>query len=144
MSFGHDQIAPDFLRITSSVVTPFLRPCIQQSFSNGIFPENCTIAKIIPIFKKGDCQNAPNYRHPYMKYGATYASASPPKIWLWCTSEFFWSSLNLLTWTKSWSRFIPPMLKIVQNWGKIAKLTPPMLNKDRHSCIGHFNLGLFF
>ena len=64
----------------------------------------------------------------------------PPIIWLWCASErrcplefgeksvpflvktffFFWSSLNLLTWTKSWSRFIPPMLKIGQNWGKVA------------------------
>ena len=34
------------------------------------------------------------------------------------------SSLNLLTWKKSWSRFIPPMLKIGQNWGKIANYHP--------------------
>ena len=61
-SFGHDQITPYFLRIASSVVTPFLRLFFQQFFSNGIFPKNCTISKIIPIFKKGDCQNAPNYR----------------------------------------------------------------------------------
>ena len=27
---------------------------------NGIFPENFTIAKIISIFKKGDCQNSTN------------------------------------------------------------------------------------
>ena len=26
----------------------------------------------------------------------------------------------------------PPMLKIGQNWGKIANYPPPMLNKDRH------------
>ena len=39
---------------------------------------------------------------------------------------FFWSSLNLLTWKKSWSRFTPPpMLKIGQNWGKIANYSPP-------------------
>ena len=31
-------------------------------------------------------------------------------------TSFFWSSLNLLTWKKSLSRFIPPMLKIGQNW----------------------------
>ena len=36
---------------------------------------------------------------------------------------FFWSSFNFQTWTKSWSRFIPPTLKIGQNWDKIAN--PP-------------------
>ena len=45
---------------------------------------------------------------------------------------FFWSSLSLLTWKKYWSRFIPPMLKIGQNWDKIANYPPPMLNKDLH------------
>ena len=38
--------------------------------------------------------------------------------------SFFWSSLNLLTWKKSWSSFIPPMLKIGKNWGKIANYPP--------------------
>ena len=38
---------------------------------------------------------------------------------------FLWSSLNLLTWKRSWSMFIPPMLKIGQNWGKIANYPPP-------------------
>ena len=70
-------------------------------------------------------------------------SASPPIIRLWCASErrcplafgeksvpflvktfFFCSSLNLLTWTKSWSRYIPPMLILGQNWGKIANYPP--------------------
>ena len=37
---------------------------------------------------------------------------------------FFWSWLNLLTYAKSWSRFIPPMLKIGQNWGKFANYPP--------------------
>ena len=37
---------------------------------------------------------------------------------------FFWSLLNLLTWKKSWSRFIPPMLKIGQIWDKIANYLP--------------------
>ena len=45
------------------------------------------------------------------------------------------SSLNFLTWKKSWSRFILPMLKIGKNWGKIAnyppqcstKISPPLL-----------------
>ena len=29
----------------------------------------------------------------------------------------------------------PPMLKIGQNWGKIANYPPPVLNKDRHPCL---------
>ena len=67
----------------------------------------------------------------------------PPIIWLWCAFErrsplqfgeqsfhsfgedlIFWSSLYLLTWKKSWSRFIPPKLEIAQNWGKIANYPP--------------------
>ena len=47
--------------------------------------------------------------------------------WIWgqkCSVFFFWSSLNFHTWTKSWSRFIPPMLIIGRNWGKIANYPP--------------------
>ena len=29
-----------------------------------------------------------------------------------------------------------PMLKIRQNWAKIANYPPPMLNKDLHPCLG--------
>ena len=46
--------------------------------------------------------------------------------------SFFWSSpafahmkLNLLTWKKSWSRFISPMSKIGKNWVKVANYPPP-------------------
>ena len=46
------------------------------------------------------------------------------KVFIFGDSLFFWSLLNLLSWTKSWSRFIPPILKIGQNWGKIAKYPP--------------------
>ena len=42
--------------------TPFFHLFVQFSFTNGIFPENRTIAKIIPIFKKGDRQSPTNYR----------------------------------------------------------------------------------
>ena len=61
-SYGHDLIPPYFLRIASPVVTPFLHLFVQFSFTNGIFPKNCTIAKINPIFKKGDRQSPTNYR----------------------------------------------------------------------------------
>ena len=61
-SYGHDRIPPDFLQIASPVFTPFLHLYVQFSFTNGIFPKNCTIAKTIPIFKKGDRQSPTNYR----------------------------------------------------------------------------------
>ena len=48
--------------------------------------------------------------------------------WIWGKKVFhlyfFWSLLNFQTWTKSWSRFISPMLKIGQNWDKIANYPP--------------------
>ena len=61
-SFRHDLIPPYYLHIASSVVTPVLHLFIQLSFTNGIFPENGTIAKIISIFKKGNRQIPSNYR----------------------------------------------------------------------------------
>ena len=61
-SFGHDLIPPYFLRIASSVIAPELHLFIQFSFTNDVFPENCTIAKIIPVFKKGNRQIPSNYR----------------------------------------------------------------------------------
>ena len=35
---------------------------INQSFSNGIFPSKLKIAKVVPIFKKGDLEISSNYR----------------------------------------------------------------------------------
>ena len=56
-SYGHDQITPYFLQIAFPVVTPFLYLFVQFSFTKGIFPKNCTIAEIIPTFKKDDRQS---------------------------------------------------------------------------------------
>ena len=61
-SYDHGQIPPYFLRTASLVVTPFLHVFVQFSFTNDIFPENCAIARLFPIFKKGDCQSPINYR----------------------------------------------------------------------------------
>ena len=43
---------------------------------------------------------------------------------------FIWSSRNLLTWKKSWSSFIPPILKIGQNWRKMANYPPNAQHKS--------------
>ena len=59
---GHDGIPAFFLRITSSVIIPYLQVFIEFCFTEGTFPENCTIARIVPIFKKGERDKPTNYR----------------------------------------------------------------------------------
>ena len=51
-----------FLQITSSVIIPYLQVFIEFCFIEGAFPENCTIARIVPIFKKGEHDKPINYR----------------------------------------------------------------------------------
>ena len=59
---GYDSISPFFLRITSTTLAPYIQVFIDCCFANGIFPENATTAKIVPIFKKGERDNPTNYR----------------------------------------------------------------------------------
>ena len=59
---GHDNLPPFFLRVASTVITPYLHSFMEYSFINGIFPGNCTIARIVPIFKKGERDKPTNYR----------------------------------------------------------------------------------
>ena len=59
---GHDQIPAFFLRAATFVVTPYLHSFIEFCFTNGVFPDNCTIARIVPLFKKGDHKEPTNYR----------------------------------------------------------------------------------
>ena len=87
-SYKHDQIPPYFLRIASSIITPFLHLFLQFSFTNGIFSVNSTIAKIIPIFKKGDRQDPSNYR---------------PISILICFSKIFEKLIHTRL-TKSWTK----------------------------------------
>ena len=61
-SCGYDDISSIFLKqITTSIIKP-LTIVINQVLSNGIFPDKLKIAKVVPIFKKGDCASTNNYR----------------------------------------------------------------------------------
>ena len=53
---------PYFLRIVADVIAPYLQYFFEFSFIEGIFPESCTIAKVILLYKKGDKTNPTNYR----------------------------------------------------------------------------------
>ncbi len=53
-SCGYDDITSIFLKqLTTSIIKP-LTIVINQVFNNGIFPDKLRIAKVVPIFKKGD------------------------------------------------------------------------------------------
>ena len=63
-SCGYDDISSIFLKqITTSIIKP-LTIVINQVLNNGIFPDKLKIAKVVPIFKKGDCALTNNYYRP--------------------------------------------------------------------------------
>jgi len=59
---GHDNIPAYFLKAVPTVLASSLYPFLDFSFNHGIFPENCKIAKVIPIHKTGDKSDPNNYR----------------------------------------------------------------------------------
>ena len=61
-SSGHDGISARFLTgILETVVLP-LTHVINQSICTGIFPDSLKIARVVPLFKKGDQHILHNYR----------------------------------------------------------------------------------
>ena len=61
-SSGHDVISTRFLKKILEIITPPLTHIINQSLCTGIFPDRLKIAKVIPLFKKGDQHVLDNYR----------------------------------------------------------------------------------
>lgn len=62
LSYGHDGLSMKIIkRLKNTLIEP-LSLLINQSLCTGIFPEKLKIAKICPIFKKGDVKNIDNYR----------------------------------------------------------------------------------
>ena len=59
---GHDNIAPYFLRVASNILAPALCYFFDNAIQFGVFPPNCKIAKIIPLFKAGKKEEVNNYR----------------------------------------------------------------------------------
>ena len=61
-STGPNSIPVKLLKILDPQISVQLSQIINDSFQNGIFPEKLKIAKVIPIFKKGDASKNSNYR----------------------------------------------------------------------------------
>jgi Reverse transcriptase (RNA-dependent DNA polymerase) len=61
-SSGWDDISVQTLKRISLFILKPLSHLINCSFSDGKFPKNMKVAKIIPLYKKGDKEDASNYR----------------------------------------------------------------------------------
>ena len=59
---GYDQIGPSLVKEISSVICEPLLHVFNLSLNSGIVPSQLKIAKIIPVYKKGDHSSACNYR----------------------------------------------------------------------------------
>ena len=50
-----------FIKISQSIIFPFLCKLINDYFSKGVYPNCLKTTEVIPIFKKGDRREASNY-----------------------------------------------------------------------------------
>ena len=61
-SKGYDGISTEHLKFINKDISKCLTLIINQSLNSGIFPDKLKVAKVTPIFKKGDKQIITNYR----------------------------------------------------------------------------------
>ena len=57
-----DGISTEHLKLINKDISKCLTLIINQSLNSGIFPDKLKIAKVTPIYKKGDKQIITNYR----------------------------------------------------------------------------------
>jgi hypothetical protein len=61
-SSGFDSVSTCTIQKIANLIVPPLTAVINKSFSSGVFPDLCKIAKIILIYKSGDENECTNYR----------------------------------------------------------------------------------
>ena len=61
-STGFDNFSTKFIKLTISILAPALAKLFNLSIQTGTYPDNLKVAKVIPIFKKGDPVSVNNYR----------------------------------------------------------------------------------
>lgn len=59
---GIDGIPAKLLRSASYILAPALCHIFNNVFLSGVYPDSMKVAKVIPLFKKGDCTLPENYR----------------------------------------------------------------------------------
>ena len=61
-SAGVDTVGPRLLKLAAPVISKCVAHMINQSITHGLFPDDLKVAKVTPIFKKGDRSDPGNYR----------------------------------------------------------------------------------
>ena len=61
-STGHDSISTELLKRIKAFISSPLCLMVNQSLNTGIYPGKLTIAKLIPLYKKGESTQLGNYR----------------------------------------------------------------------------------
>ena len=61
-STGYDDISTKFVKLAAPLLAPALEKLFNLAISTGVYPNNLKIAKVIPVFKKGDSTSVNNYR----------------------------------------------------------------------------------
>lgn len=61
-SSGKDDVPTAVIKNVKTHLSKILTHLINSSFVSGIFPEQLKVAKVVPIFKRGDPNNIDNYR----------------------------------------------------------------------------------
>ena len=61
-SKGYDGVSTEHLKLINKDISKCLTLIINQSLNSGIFSDKLKIAKVTPIYKKGDKQIISNYR----------------------------------------------------------------------------------
>ena len=61
-STGYDDFTTKFVKLSTPILVPALEKIFNLSIQTGIYPNSLKMAKVIPIFKKGDPNSVNNYR----------------------------------------------------------------------------------
>ena len=61
-SSGVDNISTKLLKVVTDIIAQPLAHIVNQSLMTGVFPDRMKIARVIPLYKKGDPSIVDNYR----------------------------------------------------------------------------------
>ena len=61
-SAGHDEFSSKFIKLSETLLIPALEKIFNLAIKTGTYPDRLKIAKVIPIFKKGNTTSVNNYR----------------------------------------------------------------------------------
>ena len=58
---GHDNFQPFCIKVARFVIAPYLNLFLNFVFTEGIFPSNCKVVRVVPVYKTGAKNDKNNY-----------------------------------------------------------------------------------